>query len=131
VGTFSVVAVLAVVGLWFFTRFATMFRISVRNGHVLVLSGGVPARLLQDIRVIVKQAGVERGTITATKGERGARLSCSGGIDERTEQRLRNVFALCTIAQLRHAPAIARPTLGQLLGVAWLAWLFEGATRRA
>jgi len=34
-------------------------------------------------------------------------------------------------AQLRHAPAIAKPTFGQLLGVgvALLAWLLDRATR--
>jgi hypothetical protein len=38
---------------------------------------------------------------------------------------MRNIFALYPLSQLRHAPAIARPTLGQLAGVAWLAWLLD------
>jgi hypothetical protein len=38
---------------------------------------------------------------------------------------MRNVFALYPASQLRQAPAIAQPTLGQLMGVAWLAWLLD------
>jgi hypothetical protein len=29
------------------------------------------------------------------------------------------------MSKMRQAPAIAKPTLGQLSGIAWIAWLFE------
>ncbi len=38
---------------------------------------------------------------------------------------MRNAFMLYPSAQLRSAPAIARPTLGQVVGIAWLAWMLE------
>jgi len=64
------------------------------------------------------------------KTEHGGRLVVSGAIDERTEQRLRNLFALYPASQLRKAPAIAKPTFGQLLGIAWLAWLLDRSALR-
>jgi len=122
---YPLLAVAAVVGLWLLTRTMELFRLSARDGRVLVVRGRVPPRLLADIRSVVAAAGVARGTIRALKHEGGARLVCSSEFDADTAQRLRNVFGLVPIARLRHAPAIARPTLGQLLGVAWLAWLLE------
>ena len=67
----------------------------------------------------------EARAIRGLKTERGGRLVVSGDIDERTEQRLRNLFALYPASQLRQAPAIEKPTLGQLLGIGWLAWMLD------
>jgi hypothetical protein len=119
------VAVAVLLGLWWFTRQSELFCLSVRAGRVLVVRGRVPAGLLSDVRAIVARPPASRATIKAVKGERGARLVFSGDIGEHQEQRLRNVFALYPASRLRHAPPIARPTMGQLIGVAWLAWLFE------
>ena len=52
-------------------------------------------------------------------------LSCSGDIDEGREQRMRNAFMLYPATKLRQAPAVKEPSLGQVLGVAWLAWLLD------
>jgi hypothetical protein len=71
------------------------------------------------------QPEVSRGTIRASRGEYGARLTASGDIDEGRLQRLRNAFGLYPTSKLRSAPPIARPTLGQVLGIAWLAWMLD------
>jgi len=122
---YAVVAVLALFALWWFTRTRELFVVSVRAGRVLVVRGRVPAGLLADIRVAVSRPRVARATIKAVRSERGGKLAFSGDLDEGRRQRLRNIFALYPLSQLRCAPVIARPTLGQALGIAWLAWLLD------
>jgi len=119
------VVVAVVVGLWWFTRSSELFYISVRDGKALIVRGRVPVSMLQAFKETVANPPVRRGTIRAFKTETGGHLSCSGHIDEGREQRMRNTFMLYPASQLRHAPAIQQPTLGQLSGIAWLAWLFE------
>jgi Protein of unknown function (DUF3634) len=121
----ATVAVLGVLALWWFTRTGELFCISVRGGKLLVVRGRAPGGFISEARAIVSRASVTSGTIRALKTERGGRLVVSGAIDERTEQRLRNLFALYPASQLRQAPAIAKPSFGQLLGIAWLAWLLD------
>jgi hypothetical protein len=117
-------AVAVVLGLWWFTRTRTIFLVSVRGGRALVVSGRVPPGLLADIRAVVANPPVRSATIKAVAGEANARLVLSG-FDEGRAQRLRNVFGVRPIARLRAVPTIAKPTLGQILGIAWLAWLLE------
>jgi hypothetical protein len=85
----------------------------------------IPGRLLSDIRDVVSKPAVLRATIRATKQEHGARLVVSGAIDEGREQCLRNIFRLYPLSNLRAAPAIGQPTVGQLLGIASLAWILD------
>jgi hypothetical protein len=118
-------AVIAVVALWWLTRMRELFMVSVRNGKVLVVRGRVPGAMLHEISESMSRPRVRRGSIKAYKTETGTRLSFGGDIDEGRQQRMRNVFALYPASQLRHAPAIQRPTLGQLAGIAWLAWLLD------
>lgn len=122
------VGALFVALLWVF-RHDELFKLSVRDGRVLVVRGRVPAGFVGDVREIVERARVARATIRAVKTERGGRLIFSGDLDEGTEQRIRNVFGLTTASQLASAPAIKNPTLGQVLGVAWLAWLLDRSMR--
>ena len=120
-----VIAVLAVIALWWFTRVGELFCISVRDGKAIVVRGRVPVSMLQEFKETVARPPVRRGTIRAFKTETGGTLQCSGDIGEGREQRMRNTFMLYPASQLRHAPAIHQPTLGQLTGIAWLAWLFD------
>lgn len=122
------VGALFVALLWVF-RHDELFTLSVRDGRVLVVRGRAPAGFVGDVREIVERARVARATIRAVKTERGGRLLFAGDLDEGTAQRIRNVFGLTTASQLANAPAIKNPTLGQVLGVAWLAWLFDRSTR--
>jgi len=120
-----VLAIVAVV-IFFAWRAAEIFCVSVRNGRALVIRGRVPPALLRAIREIVgSPPEVAHGTIRAVRGEHGARLTASGAIDEGRLQRLRNAFGLFPTSKLRAASPVARPTLGQLLGIAWLAWLLD------
>lgn len=127
--TIPVIAVLAVVALWWFTRIGELFYISVRNGKVLVVRGRVPVSMLQEFQEAVSWPVVRRGSIRAFKTEYGGQLTCGGDIDEGREQRMRNTFMLYPASKLRQTPAIQQPTLGQLSGVAWLAWMFDRGSR--
>ena len=118
-------AVAFVIGLWWFTRTRVLFHVSVRDGKVLVVKGRVPGGMLHEIAESMRRPKVRRASIRALKTETGGRLTFSGDIDEGRRQRMRNVFALYPASQLRSAPAIEQPTLGQLAGIAWLAWLFD------
>jgi hypothetical protein len=80
--------------------------------------------LRSDLAQALSQMKVTRCTITASKEVQGARLSVSG-IDDFAAQRLRNIFQLYPVSQLR-AAAMA-PEHGRLLrwvGVSSLVWLF-------
>lgn len=112
-------------------RQSELFMISVRDGRVLVVRGRVPGGFRTDVAELARKHGhgKRRATIRATREAGGARLVMSGDLDEGQKQRLRNVFALYPASKLSSAPLITRPTLGQILGIAWLAWLFEGRNR--
>jgi hypothetical protein len=125
--------VLAVVGaaaiLWWFSLHEDLFCLSVRDGRILVVRGRVPGRFVADVRDVLGRMGVRDATIRARPTEHSGRLEFSGDLDEFTQQRLRNVFGLIPAVQLRSAPPIARPTIGQRVGVAWLAWMFDRSAR--
>src|ERR1043165_7136275 len=118
-----VIAVVVGVGVWWFTRVGELFYISVRDGKALVVRGRVPGSLLQGLKEIVAHPQDKRGSIRALQNETGEQRSCGGDLGGGREQLRRNTFMLYPASQLRQAPAIARPTLGQLSGIAWLAWM--------
>ncbi|APR85686.1 Hypothetical protein A7982_11035 [Minicystis rosea] len=122
---FAILAVF-VVGFLIWTWHANeLFCVSVRDGRVLVVRGRIPAGLLSDIRDVVSRPAISRATIRAMKDAGGARLSVSGDVDAGRTQRLRNVFGLYPMSKLRSAPPVAKPTFGQMLGIAWIAWLLD------
>jgi hypothetical protein len=124
-----IVAVVVVV-IYFAWRASEIFCVSVRDGRTLVIRGRVPPALMRAIREIVgSQPAVAHATLRAVRGEHGARLTARGAIDEGRVQRLRNAFGLYPVSKLRAAAPVARPTLGQLLGIAWLAWLLDRSGR--
>jgi hypothetical protein len=104
-------------------RVNEIFAVSVRDGRVLVVRGRIPSAVLHSITDVVRRANVRRGTVRAVAGQHHARLVTSG-IDEGTTQRLRNVFGVHPVQKLRGAKLPDTRNLGQLLGIAWLAWLF-------
>jgi hypothetical protein len=119
----ALLAVAVVVGLWWVTRTRELFRVVVRRGKVSA-SGRIPRGLLNDFAEIVRRPEVRYAMIRAVSDEHGAYLAVSGQVDEGRKQRMRNVFALYPASQLRSAPAIKKPTLGQLAGIAWIASFF-------
>lgn len=124
------IAVGLVVGYLVVQRVSEIFCISVKGGRCLVVRGRIGGNLLEGLADVVRRANVQNGTIRATKGEHHARLVFSG-IDEGTAQRLRNVFGHHPVQKLRSAPLVKNPNLGQLLGIAWLAWLLVSLGRRS
>ncbi len=120
--TIAVLVAVILLFLFIVARQNTLFELSVRNGRVLVVRGRVPPGFLADVRAIIRN--VDRASIRAVKDQGHARLTASG-VDERVLQRLRNAFSVYPAARLRAAPPIQRPTLGQILGIAWLAWLLD------
>lgn len=114
--------------LWWMVSGRTLFKLSIRDGELLVVSGRVPVRFLQDVRAVVEDERLTRGSISAVAREHGAGLEF-WGIPEGPQQRLRNAFRLYPVADIRHAPPIPKPSLGQLLGITWLAWLLRQTDR--
>lgn len=120
-----VIGAVAVGAWWFLSRANEIFCVSVRQGRMLVVRGRLPVALLHDFEDVIRRARVQRATIRAVSTQSHARLVVSG-IDEGTAQRLRNVFGHHPIQKLRAAPLPGQRNVGQLLGIAWLAWLFVG-----
>lgn len=125
---YAVIAAAVFAAVVWAQRQRELFCISIRDGRLLVVRGRVPPLLLGDFRDAVSSPRVRRGTLCAVREENGARLVVSGAIDEYREQRLRNIFRLYPMSNLRAAPALERPSIGQVVGLSWLAWMF--ANRR-
>jgi Protein of unknown function (DUF3634) len=116
---FAIVFALFLLWTW---RSNELFHLSVRSGKVLLIRGRIPAGLLADFRTVLKRS--ERASVRVQKTSSGGRLTTTGLTDGTTQQ-LRNMFGLCPQAQLRSAKPIANPSLGQLLGIASLAWWLD------
>lgn len=78
--------------------------------------------LRADLAQALSQMRVERCNVIARKEERGARLSASG-IDDFSAQRLRNIFQLYPLSQLRAATAPKHGKLLRWVGFSSLVWL--------
>jgi len=122
-------ALVAVVIVWLLLRSGELFYISVRDGKLLVVRGRVPVSMLQEFKECVNRPKVRRGAIKAFKTDMGGQLTCSGDIDEGREQRMRNTFMLYPASKLRLAPQQKDRTIGQLAGLAWLAWMMDRSNR--
>ncbi|MEM9069151.1 MAG: DUF3634 family protein [Myxococcota bacterium] len=121
-----VVAVAAIAFFVFVPRLNELFLLSVRDGEVLLVRGRIPIRVQQDIADVIRRAQTPRGSIRAVRSHQASRLVVRG-MDEGTAQRLRNVFGIHPVQRLRAAPLpVNGRNVGQILGFAWLAWLFVG-----
>ncbi|MBZ0118664.1 MAG: DUF3634 family protein [Sandaracinaceae bacterium] len=116
------IGVVAIAVLLVIARSNELFVLSVRKGRVLLVRGRIPPALMNTIIDVVRRAGIERGTITASRSQGHARLT-TRGIDAGTEQRLRNAFGIHPISSLSAAKPPSSRNLGQLLGWGWLAWM--------
>jgi hypothetical protein len=119
------IIVVAPIIIWWMGRLNELFFVSVRDGKLLIVRGRVPIALLQDFDEAVNRPTIARGSIRAFKTPTGSQLRCGGQIGEGREQRMRNAFMLYPAAQLRSAPVSVKPTFGQVVGVAWLAWMLD------
>ncbi|MBX7194947.1 MAG: DUF3634 family protein [Sandaracinaceae bacterium] len=120
-----VLVVIAAIALAFLSRANELFCISVKDGRLLVVRGAVPQGLLLGLKDVIQRDRVKDATIRAVKADGHARL-VAAGVADGTAQRLRNVFGTHPIQKLRAAPAPKAKNLGQVLGVAWLAWMLLG-----
>jgi hypothetical protein len=112
------IAGIAIAGLWWWSiRQRELFFLSIRDGRVLVVRGRIPQPLLNDFHDVVRRAAVHRGWIRVLRDEGGAALGTSG-LDEGSEQRMRNILRVYPVSNLRVAPAERERTLGQILGIA-------------
>ncbi len=129
----TLLALAAVVGvvLVVLSRASEIFCVSVRDGRCLIVRGNVPPAVWRELREVVSRARIHRGTIRAVKHDGGVRLACRG-VDAGTQQRLRNALGstgfghLKASAQTGNASSGRSRNLGQLLGIAWLAWFLSG-----
>lgn len=120
VGVLLVLGVIGVaVWLW---RKDELFYISVRGGTPLLVRGRIEPRLVNAFGDVVRNAGIENATIRGVRTESHVRI-VTRGLDQGTTQRLRNVLGFHPAGRYRSAPIATDRNLGQLLGVAWLAWL--------
>ena len=120
---FLIIAIVGLGVLWVY-RQAELFSLSWRKGELRLVRGRIPPMLRADLAEALRNMKVERCSVTARKEENGARLSVSG-IDDFAAQRLRNIFQLYPLSQLR-AAGLA-PEHGRLLrwvGFSSLVWIF-------
>jgi hypothetical protein len=121
---FGAVVIAAIV---FLARMNEVFCVSIREGRCIVVRGSVSPALWSELQTVVRMNRVQRGTVRAVKDGGRLRLVVDG-IDEGTAQRLRNAFGTRGFSQARTGEGSASQSknLGQLLGIAWLAWLLSG-----
>ncbi len=113
------------------SRMNEIFCVSIRDGLCLVVRGHVSPALWRELTAVVRLARVESGTVRAIKEEGRPRL-VTRGLDEGTTQRLRNAFGSAGFGGAKASapqPGGRSRNLGQILGFAWLAWLFVGRGR--
>ncbi|MGC4118567.1 MAG: DUF3634 family protein [Myxococcales bacterium] len=121
----ALILVGAVIAWLYYERRRELFLVSVRGGKALLVRGRLPASLMNDIKDVVgREPAVRFGRIRAVKDQNRARLVTTG-IDEFRAQRLRNVFSVHPISNLVAAPPVSGRSVGQILGIAWLAWLLD------
>ena len=124
-----VIAGIVIAALWWWSvRQRELFFVSIRDGKALVVRGRIPQSLLNDFHDVVRRAAVRRGSIRALRDEGGAALTTTG-LDEGSDQRLRNILRVYPVSNLRVAAEEKERTLGQILGIAWLAWVLDRSLR--
>lgn len=114
--------ILAGLGLFFWLqRSAELFKLSWRNGELRLVRGRIPPMLKADLAQALTHMRVARCSVTARKEAQGARLSAD--LDDFSAQRLRNIFQLYPLSQLRSAPSPSHGRLLRWLGFSSLVWL--------
>ncbi len=118
-------ALLGAVAWVVITRANELFCVSIRDGVCLTIRGTVPPKIWRELVTTARIAGIQRGTIRAVKEGGGARL-VTDGLPPDVTQRLRNAIGSAGLSGMKlgtEKGAPAARNLGQVLGVAWLAWI--------
>ena len=122
---YFVAAIAIAVIIYLAWRANELFCVSVRKGKLLLIRGRAPGTLLDGFRDVAERGAIQRATLRAYRAQGGARLSVSGVADPGQRQQFRNIFHLYPMSQLRAAPRSRNRTMLQIIGIAWLAWLFS------
>lgn len=104
-----------------------LFVLSFRGGQMRLVRGAVPARLRQELTVVLRELQVNEATLRVTTRVHSARLTAEG-VDERALLALRNVLqghSVQSLLDVREAPSKNR--LLRVFGVSELVWLFGTA----
>ncbi len=87
--------------LWFVARGAiTVAVLEVHQGEIVVARGKIAARVLGDLRDVVRRPRVSRATLRITRAGDKAALQASGDLSEVQLQQLRNVVGNVPLAKL-------------------------------
>ena len=81
-----------------------LFMVRVRGGHVRVVRGRIPQKLLNDFAEIVRDPPMEEGSLRGVSEDRRVRIYPTGELTEGQKQRIRNVVATWPVAKIRQAP---------------------------
>jgi hypothetical protein len=95
-----ILAVLALPLVIALSRANELFCVRVRGGKFRLVRGRLPARLLEDIRDVLKRARVQDGQLRVVS-EQGKPRVVARGIREADLQKLRNVVGSYQVAQIR------------------------------
>lgn len=108
------------------SRANELFCVSIRDGACLVIRGRVPPKLWRELVTTAEVNGLTRGTVRAVR-EGGAARLVTDGISSEVTQRLRNSVGSAGLNAMRlgSAGSDTSRNVGQLLGIAWLAWLLH------
>jgi Protein of unknown function (DUF3634) len=117
----ALLALATVIGWVLLGRANELFCLSWRHGELRVVRGRIPPALKHDLADALTRMKVAKATVRAHKEERGARLTASG-VDDFSEQRLRNIFQMYPYALLRAAPLPKANRTLRWLGIAGLVW---------
>lgn len=118
-----VLVIVFVVAWVIIDRGTELFVLSWRKGELRLVRGAIPAALKHDLADALSRMKVSACTVKAKREERGARLTASG-IDDFSEQRLRNIFQIYPVATLRAAKKPEANRFLRFFGFASLLWLF-------
>lgn len=120
--TLAILVVGIAVVLWL-RRSRRAFAVRVTKGDVRVVGGWLPGPMLADYRSALR--GVSSGSVEGHFEEGGLRVVASGGVDEFTEQRLRNIARLYPLAAFRASTRAERRALKATAGLAVMSALSE------
>lgn len=82
-----------------------LFCLRIRGGRIRIARGRIPKRLLDDIADVLRDQPSFEGTIRGVVEDRRVRLyAADGELDDAHRQRLRNIVAAWSPAQIRSAP---------------------------
>ncbi len=120
------IAAAAVLGwLVWAERRRELFYVSFRDGKLLLVRGRIPQALFNDFAEALRRQNIDRASVKAVRRPHAMELHIGGWLDDFQAQRLRNIFRLYPQSNLTAAPVLTQRTMGQLLGIAWLAWLLD------